>query len=158
MSKIVPCLWFNGNAEEAVNFYVSVIANSRIDHIQRNVTEGPSGKPGSVLLIEFTIGGAPFTALNGGMHFEYTHAVSFYIDCADQAEIDHLWSELGEGGEEVACGWLKDRYGVSWQIVPGEMKKMLADPDTTKAARVMDALMKMVKLDIAELKRAYEGI
>jgi predicted 3-demethylubiquinone-9 3-methyltransferase (glyoxalase superfamily) len=156
-SKITPCLWFKDNAEEAVNFYVSVVPNSRIDHIQRNLSDGPSGKPGTVLMIDFTLGGQRFLALNGGITFEYTHAVSFHIGCADQAEVDHLWDKLCEGGAAEQCGWLRDRYGVSWQIVPAILPKLLADPDRAKATRVMNALMQMVKLDIAGLNKAYEG-
>ncbi|CAM5773500.1 VOC family protein [Labrys miyagiensis] len=157
MSKITPCLWFNGNAEEAANFYVSVVPNSHIDHVQKDVRESAGGKSDKVLLVEFTIAGQRFRALNGGMNFEYTNAVSFYIDCADQAEIDHLWGRLGEGGQEIRCGWLKDRYGIPWQIVPADIVKMLGDPDAAKGARVMSAVMKMVKLDIAQLKKAYDG-
>ena len=157
MSKIAPCLWFDGNAEEAARFYVSLLPDSRILQIQKNVIDSPSGKAGSVLLVEFTLAGQRFQALNGGMHFEYTHAVSFSIDCEDQAEVDRLWDKLSEGGAIEQCGWLKDRYGVPWQIVPSVLPKFLADPDPAKAARVMDAMMKMIKIDVASLKRAYNG-
>ena len=157
MSKIAPCLWFNGNAEEAANFYVSVLPDLRIDHVQRNVVDSPGGKAGTVLVVAFTLAGQRFQALNGGNQFEFTHAISLSVDCADQAEVDRLWDALTEGGSAVACGWLKDRYGVSWQIVPSVLPRMIADPDQAKAARVMNAMMVMVKLDIAELQRAYDG-
>ena len=157
MSKIAPCLWFDGEAEEAANFYVSLLPGSRIDRVQRNVTDSPAGKAGTVLVVAFTLAGQRFLALNGGTRFEYTHAISFQIDCADQAEVDRLWDKLSAGGSPVQCGWLKDRYGVSWQIVPSILPKLLADPDQAKAKRVMEALMKMIKLDIAGLQRAFDG-
>jgi predicted 3-demethylubiquinone-9 3-methyltransferase (glyoxalase superfamily) len=156
-NKIAPCLWFNGEAEEAAKFYVSLLPDSRIDHVQRNVIDSPGGKEGTVLVVEFTLAGQRYLALNGGMTFEYTHAVSFQIDCADQAEVDRLWDKLSAGGKVEQCGWLKDRYGVSWQIVPGVLLKMLGDPDREKAKRVMQAMLKMVKLDIAALRAAYDG-
>lgn len=156
MSKIAPCLWFDGNAEEAAKFYVSLLPGSRIDKVQKNVSDGPSGKTGSVLMVEFTLAGQRFLALNGGTKVEYTHAVSFHIDCADQAEVDRLWNALAKGGREVQCGWLNDRYGVSWQIVPSILPKLLGDPDPAKAKRVMDAMMKMIKLDIAALEKAAD--
>jgi predicted 3-demethylubiquinone-9 3-methyltransferase (glyoxalase superfamily) len=158
MSKITPCLWFDGDAEQAARFYVSLLPDSRIEHVQTNVADSPSGKAGSVLVVEFTLAGQRYVALNGGMKVDYTNAVSFMIDCADQAEVDRLWDALSAGGEEVQCGWLKDRWGVPWQIVPNVMLKMLSDPDRTKAARAMQAMMQMVKLDIAELQRAFEGV
>jgi predicted 3-demethylubiquinone-9 3-methyltransferase (glyoxalase superfamily) len=157
MSKVSPCLWFSTEAEEAANFYVSLVPDSRIDHVQRNVVDTPSGKTGSVLLVQFTLGGQEFMALNGNKPMDFTHAVSFKIDCDDQAEVDRLWNALSAGGSEVQCGWLKDRYGLSWQIVPKEMPKFLGGPDKAGAARAMEAMMKMVKLDIAAIKRAYEG-
>jgi len=158
MSKITPCLWFAGEAEEAATFYVSLLPNSRIERVQRNVMDSPSGKAGTVLIVEFTLAGKRFLALNGGEPCEYTHAVSFHIDCADQAEVDRLWDALtAAGGTPVACGWLKDHYGVSWQIVPTVMHQMPADPDQAKAQRAMQAMMGMVKLDVAALRRAYEG-
>src|SRR5919108_3856099 len=115
MSKISPCLWFDSEAEEAANFYVSLLPNSRIDRVQKNVTDSPGGKAGTVLVVDFTLAGQRFMALNGGMRFEYTHAISFHIGCADQAEVDRLWDALSAGGKVEQCGWLKDRYGVSWQ-------------------------------------------
>jgi predicted 3-demethylubiquinone-9 3-methyltransferase (glyoxalase superfamily) len=156
MSKIAPCLWFDGEAEEAANFYVSLLPGSRIDHIQKNVVDSPSGKTGSVLVVEFTLAGQRYLALNGGMRFEYTHAISFQVDCADQAEVDRLWDTLSDGGSIEQCGWLKDRYGVSWQIVPTVLVKMLRDPDPAKAQRVMRSMLQMVKLDIAGLEAAYD--
>jgi predicted 3-demethylubiquinone-9 3-methyltransferase (glyoxalase superfamily) len=158
MSKIVPCLWFNGDAEEAANFYVSLLPDSRIEVVQRNVADNPGGPAGSVLVVEFTLAGQRFMALNGGMKVEYTHAVSFKIGCADQAEVDRLWDALcANGGAPVQCGWLKDRYGVSWQIVPDAMMKYLGSSDREAAKRAMAAMMKMVKLDVEALRRAYEG-
>jgi predicted 3-demethylubiquinone-9 3-methyltransferase (glyoxalase superfamily) len=157
MSKIAPCLWFDGEAEEAARFYVSLLPDSRIDRVQNNVADSPGGKTGTVLVVEFTLAGQRFLALNGGRRFEYTHAVSFFIDCADQAEVDRLWDGLLEGGAAEQCGWLKDRYGVPWQIVPRVLLRMLADPDPAKAARVMQAMMDMIKIDIAALEKAYRG-
>jgi len=158
MSKISPCLWFDGEAEEAAKFYVSLLPDSRIETIQKNTVDGPSGKAGTVLVAEFTLAGQRFMALNGGMRFEYTHAISFKIDCADQAEVDRLWDALlSGGGKAERCGWLKDRYGVSWQIVPTALPKYLGGPDREGAKRAMAAMMQMVKLDIADLKKAYEG-
>jgi predicted 3-demethylubiquinone-9 3-methyltransferase (glyoxalase superfamily) len=158
MSKISPCLWFVSEAEEAATFYVSLLPDSRIERVQRNVMDSPGGKAGSVLIVEFTLAGQRFLALNGGEPCEYTHAVSFHIGCADQAEVDRLWDALtAGGGTPVQCGWLRDRYGVSWQIVPTELHRMLADPDQAKAQRVMQALLGMVKLDFEALRRAYAG-
>jgi predicted 3-demethylubiquinone-9 3-methyltransferase (glyoxalase superfamily) len=157
MSKISPCLWFNGEAEEAARFYVSLLPDSRIDYVQKNVIDSAGGKQGTVLIVGFTLAGQTYQALNGGSRFDFTHAVSLSVDCKDQAEVDRLWGRLSDGGEEVACGWVKDRYGLSWQIVPSVMPKFMADPDHEKAARVMQAMMKMVKLDIAALQAAYDG-
>lgn len=157
MSRITPCLWFNGEAEEAACFYVSLLPDSRIDHVQRNVVDSPGGKAGTVLVVQFTLAGQSYMALNGGMSVDYTYAVSFQIDCADQAEIDRLWDKLSDGGRIEQCGWLQDRYGMRWQITPGILVKMLADPDQAKAARVMQAMLRMVKIDIAALQKAYDG-
>lgn len=157
MSKIAPCLWFDGEAEEAANFYVSLLSNSRIDRVQRNVTHTPAGKAGTVLTVAFTLAGGRFLALNGGTRFEYTPAISFQVDCADQAEVDRLWEALSEGGFTERCGWLKDRYGVSWQIVPTVLPKLLGDRDPAKARRVMQAMLQMDKLDIAGLEAAHAG-
>jgi predicted 3-demethylubiquinone-9 3-methyltransferase (glyoxalase superfamily) len=136
---------------------VSLFANSRIDRVQRNVMDSVSGKAGTVLVVEFTLAGQRFMALNGGTRFEYTHAISFAVDCADQAELVRLWDAPSDGGSVERCGWLKDRYGVSWQIVPRVLGEMLGDPDPAKAQRVMQAMLQMIKLDIAGLKAAYEG-
>jgi predicted 3-demethylubiquinone-9 3-methyltransferase (glyoxalase superfamily) len=155
-SKISPCLWFDGEAEEAANLYVSLFSDSHIDHVQRNVVDGPAGKAGTVLVVGFTLAGQRFMALNGGMRFEYTHAISFHVNCADQAEVDRLWDALSKGGTTERCGWLKDRFGVSWQIVPTVLSQMLGDPDPVKAQRVMQAMLAMIKLDIAGLKAAHD--
>lgn len=158
MSKVSPCLWFDGEAEEAAKFYVSLLPDSKIENVHKNTIDGPSGKAGTVLVVDFTLAGRRFMALNGGTRFEYTHAVSFKIDCTDQAEVDRLWDMLSaDGGSVERCGWLKDRYGVSWQIVPTALGQYLAGPDRAGAQRAMAAMLQMVKLDIAALKRAYEG-
>jgi predicted 3-demethylubiquinone-9 3-methyltransferase (glyoxalase superfamily) len=158
MSKISPCLWFDGEAEEAAKFYVSLLPDSRIETVQKNVIDSPSGKAGSVLVVEFTLAGQRFMALNGGRRFEYTHAVSFKIDCADQAEINRLWDALcAGGGQAERCGWLRDRYGIFWQIVPGALPKYFGGENRAGAQRAMQAMLGMVKLDIAALKKAYEG-
>src|SRR5665213_20204 len=158
MSKITPCLWFDGEAEEAATFYVSLLPDSRIEKVQRNPVDGPGGKAGTALVVEFTLAGQRFMALNGGTRFEYTPAVSFKIDCADQAEVDHLWDALcSNGGQASRCGWLKDRHGVSWQIVPKALVQYLGGSDRAGAQRAMKAMMQMTKLDVAGLKEAYEG-
>ena len=158
MSKIFPCLWFDGEAEQAANFYVSLLPDSKVEKIQRSNVDTPSGKAGSVLVVQFTLAGQEYMALNGGTRFEYTHAISFKIDCADQAEVDHLWEALSSNGGSVErCGWLKDRYGISWQIVPSVLPELLGGPDRAGAERAMAAMMQMVKLDIAGLQKAYEG-
>ena len=157
MSKITPCLWFEGEAEEAANFYVSLLSNSRIDQVQKNVTDSPAGKAGTALTVAFTLAGQRFLALNGGTRFEYTPAISFMVDCAHQAEVDRLWDALSDGGSAERCGWVRDRYGVSWQIVPTVLPKLLGDRDTAKAQRVMQAMLQMGKLDIARLEAAHAG-
>jgi predicted 3-demethylubiquinone-9 3-methyltransferase (glyoxalase superfamily) len=158
MSKISPCLWFVSEAEEAANFYVSLLPDSRIEKVLRNNIDSPGGKAGTVLVVDFTLAGRRFMALNGGMKKEYTHAVSFKIDCADQAEVDRLWDALlANGGEAEQCGWLKDRYGVFWQIVPTALMTYIDGSDSAGAQRAMQALLDMVKLDIEGLRRAYEG-
>jgi predicted 3-demethylubiquinone-9 3-methyltransferase (glyoxalase superfamily) len=157
-SKIRPCLWFATEAEEAANFYVSLLPDSRVDRVQRSPVDYPGGKAGAVLVVDFTLAGQGFMALNGGMRVEYTDAVSFQIDCADQAEVDRLWDALtSNGGKPVQCGWLKDRYGASWQIVPRALPQLLADPDQAKAQRAMQAMMQMVKIDVAALQKAAAG-
>ena len=157
MSKISPCLWFDGEAEDAATFYVALQPDSRIEHVQKNPVDGPAGKAGQVLVVEFTLAGQRFMALNGGTRFEYTHAISFKIDCADQAEVDRLWDALSDGGAVERCGWLKDRFGVSWQIVPTVLPQLLGGSDAAGAQRAMQSMLQMVKLDIAALKRAYDG-
>ena len=158
MNKIIPFLWFDGKAEEAAKFYVSLVSNSEITHVQRNVTDNPSGREGSVLVVEFTVAGQPLVALNGGMKMEYTHALSLMIHCDDQAQVDSVWNAfLAHGGKAQQCGWLNDRYGVSWQVVPKVMFEFLSSPDRAAAGRAMQAMMKMVKLDIEVLRRAFEG-
>jgi predicted 3-demethylubiquinone-9 3-methyltransferase (glyoxalase superfamily) len=158
MSKVSPCLWFDGEAEEAAKFYVSLLPDSRIETVQKNPVDGHAGKAGTVLVVEFTLAGQRFMALNGGMKYDYTPAVSFKIDCTDQAEVDRLWDALSaNGGQAVRCGWLRDRYGVSWQIVPSALPKYLGGSDRAGAQRAMQAMLGMVKLDIEGLRRAYEG-
>ena len=158
MSKISPCLWFDGEAEEAAKFYVSLLPDSRIEKVQKNLVDGPAGKAGTVLVVEFTLAGQSYMALNGGTRFEYTHAISFKIDCADQAEVDRLWDALSaDGGSIEQCGWLRDRYGVSWQIVPAALMKYIGGSDAAGARRAMQAMLEMVKLDIEGLRKAYEG-
>jgi predicted 3-demethylubiquinone-9 3-methyltransferase (glyoxalase superfamily) len=158
MSKIAPCLWFADEAEEAAKFYVSLLPDSRIDKVQKSLIDTPSGKAGSVLVVQFTLAGQEYMALNGGIRFEYTNAISFKVDCADQAEVDHLWDGLTAGGGSPGqCGWLKDRYGVSWQIVPSMLLRLFGSSDRDGAQRAMTAMMKMTKLDIATLQKAYDG-
>ena len=158
MSKISPCLRFNGEAEEAAKLYVSLLPDSRIDHVQRSPADNPGGKAGTVLVVSFTLAGQKYMALNGGTRVEYTHAISFKIDCADQAEVDRLWDALASnGGTTQQCGWVRDRYGVSWQIVPSALPEFLGGPDPAGAKRAMQAMLGMTKLNIAELRRAYEG-
>jgi predicted 3-demethylubiquinone-9 3-methyltransferase (glyoxalase superfamily) len=154
--RITPCLWFDGNAEEAVNFWVSIFPSSRILDVARWGDTGP-GVKGSVLTITFELEGQRFMALNGGPQFKFTEAISLMVSCETQAEVDGLWARLGEGGQEIECGWIKDRFGLAWQVVPRVLGEMLADPDRARADRVLKALMGMVKFDIEGLRRAYEG-
>ena len=156
MPKITPFLWFNDNAEEAVNFYVSLFDNSSITSVTRN-GEGGSGPAGSVMVVAFELDGQEFTALNGGPQFKFTEAISLYVHCETQQEIDRLWDVLSAGGEPQQCGWLKDKYGLSWQIVPPVLVELLQDGDAEKSGRVVKALLQMSKIDIGTLKRAYEG-
>ncbi|MFG1376846.1 VOC family protein [Xanthobacter autotrophicus] len=155
--KISPCLWFDGDAEDAARFYVSLFPDSAIDSVYRNAAEGPSGPEGSVLMVAFTLAGQRFLALNGGQKVEHTHAISFQVDCEDQAEVDRLWAAFTAEGREEQCGWLRDRWGVAWQIVPRVLPRLLSDPDPAKARRVMEALFQMVKLDVAALELAAAG-
>jgi predicted 3-demethylubiquinone-9 3-methyltransferase (glyoxalase superfamily) len=158
MSKITPCLWFDGKAEEAANFYVSLLPNSRIDKVMRSPADNPSTPAGAVLTVEFTLAGQQFLGLNGGPQFHLTEAVSFIINCEDQAEVDRLWDTLTQGGGSPGpCGWLKDRFGLSWQITPKILPELLSRPDREAAGRVMQAMMEMGKIDVAALQRAYEG-
>ena len=153
MSGITPCLWFDTKAEEAARFYVSVFPGSRIVDVAHYGTAGPRPE-GMVMTVTFDLGGQRFVALNGGPEFTFSEAVSFQVDCASQEEVDTYWATLSEGGEEGPCGWLKDRYGLSWQIVPRRLSELLADPDREKAQRVMAAMLQMGKIDIAGLERA----
>jgi predicted 3-demethylubiquinone-9 3-methyltransferase (glyoxalase superfamily) len=157
MSAIMPCLWFDGVAEEAAHFYAGLMPDSRVDRVNISPADTPSGKAGSVLTVEFTLRGHAFLGLNGGPMFRFSEAVSFILDCEDQAEVDRYWSALTEGGQPSRCGWLKDRYGLSWQVVPREVLAMLRDSEGGRAARAMSAIMQMGKLDLAEIRRAYEG-
>jgi predicted 3-demethylubiquinone-9 3-methyltransferase (glyoxalase superfamily) len=154
MQKITPFLWFNDQAEEAMNFYASIFKNSKIGSINRYGEEGP-GPKGKVMSASFQLDGQEFMALNGGPVFTFTPAISFFVDCATQAEVDELWEKLSEGGEKGQCGWLKDKYGLSWQIVPSALGEMLQDKDAEKSRRVMNAMLQMEKIDIEGLKRAY---
>lgn len=156
--KITPCLWFEGNAEEAVQFYTSVFPNSSVSAVHRSRTDTPGSKEGAVLLILFTLAGQNYQALNGGPHDKFNDAISLSVDCADQAEVDRLWAALTvDGGRPVQCGWLKDKFGLSWQIVPRRLIELMSDPDANKGRRVMQALMQMVKIDVAQLEAAYAG-
>jgi len=157
MSKIIPCLWFATEAEEAASYYVSLLPGSQIETVQRSVVDTPSGPEGAVLLVEFTLAGQRYLALNGGKPMAFTHAVSFIINCDDQAEVDRLWDALLDGGTPDQCGWLRDRYGLSWQIVPSILPKVFSGPDRDGARRAMQAMMQMVKLDGEALQRAYDG-
>jgi len=161
MQKITPCLWFDSNAEEAAEFYTSIFKKSKIGKISRYGKEGYEihGKPeGTVLTVEFELNGQTFTALNGGPAFKFNEAISFQVHCESQNEVDHYWEKLSQGGDEKAqqCGWLKDKYGVSWQIVPTVLGEMLQDKDPKKSGRVMNALLQMKKIDIRTLEKAYE--
>jgi predicted 3-demethylubiquinone-9 3-methyltransferase (glyoxalase superfamily) len=158
--KITPCLWFDTQAEEAANFYVAIFKNSRIKEVSRYTKAGRDihGKePGSVLTVEFELDGQTFTALNGGPLFRFNEAVSFQVLCDGQAEVDHFWRKLTDGGQEGQCGWLKDKFGVSWQVVPQVLPQMLTDADGAKRERTMSALMTMKKFDVAALQRAFAG-
>jgi predicted 3-demethylubiquinone-9 3-methyltransferase (glyoxalase superfamily) len=156
MPKITPFLWFDSNAEEAVEFYTSIFKNSKIVTLSRYGEGGP-GPAGSVMVASFQLNGQDFLALNGGPLFKFTEAISFVVECETQEEVDYFWDKLSEGGEPGPCGWLKDKFGLSWQIVPSIIPKLMQDPDTTKTGRVMHAVMQMTKIDIATLQRAYDG-
>jgi predicted 3-demethylubiquinone-9 3-methyltransferase (glyoxalase superfamily) len=156
MLKITPYLWFDNQAEEAVHFYTSIFKNSKIG----NVTYYQEGAPlpaGTVLTASFELEGQEFVALNGGPIFKFTEAISFFVSCETQEEVDELWDKLSDGGEIQMCGWLKDKFGLSWQIIPNALMELMSDPDAEKAGRVMQAMLQMKKIEIAELRRAYEG-
>ncbi|HEY0767588.1 MAG TPA: VOC family protein [Steroidobacteraceae bacterium] len=156
MQKITPFLWFDTQAEEAANYYVSIFGNSRILKIARHGETGP-GPKGSVMTVSFEINGQQFIALNGGPQFTFSEAISFVVSCETQAEIDALWGKLSAGGKESRCGWLKDKYGLSWQVVPTILPELLGDKDSAKAQRAMQAMLQMGKLDIAALRKAHQG-
>jgi predicted 3-demethylubiquinone-9 3-methyltransferase (glyoxalase superfamily) len=156
MQKITPFLWFEDKAEEAANFYVSIFRNSKVGRVTR-YGEGAPGPKGKVMSVTFELDGQEFYALNGGPIFKFTPAISFFVNCETQQEVDDLWGKLSAGGEESKCGWLKDKYGLSWQIVPSVLGKMLQDKDSEKARRVMNAMLQMGKIDISRLQQAYEN-
>ena len=158
MPKITPNLWFDGNAEEAAAFYVTLLPDSRIDNVYLSPADNPSTKAGAVLLVNFTVAGQRFTGINGGPEFHFSEAVSFEIECDGQAEVDRLWAALiADGGEPSQCGWLKDRFGLSWQVVPRELGEMLNHPDRERARRAMEVMLTQTKIDLAEIRRALEG-
>jgi predicted 3-demethylubiquinone-9 3-methyltransferase (glyoxalase superfamily) len=156
MQKITPFLWFDDQAEEAMNFYVSIFKNSKMGSITRYGEAGP-GPKGTVMSATFSLDGQDFFALNGGPLFKFTEAISFFVNCETQQEVDELWEKLSAGGKKDRCGWLKDKFGLSWQIIPSVLGKMLGDKDADKAKRVMQAMLKMDKLDIKKLEQAYQG-
>jgi len=153
---LVTCLWFDTQAEEAANFYTGIFSGGTLGAVHRHTEAGP-GPAGSVMLVEFELNGQKFSALNGGPQFTFNEAVSIVVPCTDQAEVDYYWDRLSDGGHEIACGWLKDRYGLCWQIVPAVFFEMIADPDAAKVARVMQAMFGMTKFDVAGLEQAYAG-
>jgi predicted 3-demethylubiquinone-9 3-methyltransferase (glyoxalase superfamily) len=155
MQKITPFLWFDGNAEEAMNFYVSIFRNSKIGDVTRYGAAGP-GPKGTVMSATFQLEGQEFFALNGGPMYSFTPAISFYVDCKTQQEVDELWEKLSEGGSKQPCGWLQDKFGLSWQIIPTALGEMLRDKDPEKSKRVMQAMLQMTKIDIKKLKQAYD--
>jgi len=157
MSNITPCLWFDGNAEEATNFYVSLFSDSHVDAVHRAPSDYPSGKAGDVLMVEFTLMGRPFTGLNGGPAFQFNEAISFQIPVETQAEVERLSDALSAIPEAEQCGWVKDRFGVSWQIVPRQLIRLIGDPDPARARRAFAAIMEMKRIDIAALERAADG-
>lgn len=157
MQTITPFLWFDGQAEEAARFYVALFPDSRLERVVRSPGETPAGPAGMVLTVEFTLAGTRFVGLNGGPQFPFTEAVSFQIDCANQAEVDRYWAALSEGGSEGQCGWLKDRWGLSWQVVPRRLPELLSDPDPARAERALAAMLTMTKIVIADLERAADG-
>lgn len=158
MKKPYACLWFDGKAEEAAEFYVGVVPDSHIDKIWRSPADTPSGPAGMVLTVDFTVGGSQFQGLNGGPDFQFNESVSFVIECEDQDDVDRLWDALGaHGGQPGPCGWIKDRFGLSWQIVPRELNEMMDDPDQDRARRAMEAMLQMGKIEVDALRRAADG-
>ena len=158
MTTLHPCLWFDGRAEEAANFYAELLPNSRVDNVWRSPADTPSGPEGSVLTVDVTLNGQRFQALNGGPQFKFTEAVSFVLEVDGQAEVDRLWDGLiAGGGQPSMCGWLKDRFGVSWQVVPRRLNELLGDADPDRARRAMNAMLEMTKIDVAELERAADS-
>jgi predicted 3-demethylubiquinone-9 3-methyltransferase (glyoxalase superfamily) len=158
MRNPFPCLWFDGKAEEAAKFYTSLLPDSSVDKVWRSPADTPSGPAGMVLTVDFTLNGQHFQGLNGGPDFSFNEAVSFVIECEDQGEVDRLWDALtADGGEPGPCGWLKDRFGLSWQIVPRQLNELVGDPDPERARRAMEAMLKMGKIDVAELQRAADA-
>lgn len=153
---LTTCLWFDGQAEEAANYYIAIFKDSKLGRVGRYTEAGP-GPVGTVMAVEFELNGQKFVALNGGPQFTFTEAISFQIHCNDQDEVDYYWSKLSEGGEEVACGWLKDKYGLSWQVIPTELIDMISDPDPGKAKRTTEAMLAMTKFDIAALQKTHAG-
>ena len=154
-AKVLPCLWFDGVAEEAANFYVTLLPDSHVDKVWRSPAETPSGPAGMVLTVDFPLAGQQFQGLNGGPRFKFNEAVSFAIECEDQAEVDRLWQALTQnGGEPGRCGWLKDRFGLSWQITPRRLNQLLNDPDPDRARRAMEAMLQMGKIEVVELEQA----
>ncbi len=156
MHKITPFLWFDSKAEEAANFYTPIFKNSKILNVARNGDAGP-GPKGSVMMVTFELEGQRFMALNGGPHYTFSPAISLFVDCEDQAEVDELWEKLTAGGGEVQCGWLKDKFGLSWQIIPKALMELMQDKDPVKSQRVFKAMLQMTKIDVEGLKRAYRG-
>jgi predicted 3-demethylubiquinone-9 3-methyltransferase (glyoxalase superfamily) len=156
VQKITPFLWFDNQAEEAMNFYTSIFKNAKIGNVSRYGDGGP-GPKGSVMVASFELDCMHFTALNGGPQFKFTEAISFYVSCESQDEVDHYWDKLSEGGQTQRCGWLKDKFGVSWQIIPSALPKLMGDPDRAKANRVMQAMLQMKKIEVAKLQQAYDG-
>ncbi len=158
MTELINCLWFDTQGEEAANFYVSLVPDSHVDRLWRTPADTPSGPAGTVLTVDFTLAGQPFQGLNGGPEFKFNEAISVVIECDDQAEVDRLWGTLtANGGEPGPCGWLKDRFGMSWQIVPRRLNELVDDPDPERARRAMEAMLKMGKIEVAELERAADA-
>ena len=159
MPTAYPCLWFDGKAEEAAEFYTGLIPDSHIDKVWRSPADTPSGPAGMVLTVDFTVAGQRLQGLNGGPDFSFNEAVSIVVECEDQAEVDRLWDALtADGGEPGPCGWLKDRFGLSWQIVPEELNRLVSDPDPERARRAMEAMLKMGKIEVDELRKAADGV